>query len=65
MAITKRIVKVDCPFKRCKEQLQAEVSVDWDRLNEEQTDLLISQVKNRLMPGFKKHHKDGHPKEGK
>jgi hypothetical protein len=62
MAVTKKLVKVDCPFKGCPKALKAEVSADWDKFTDEQAEDLRTQVRNQLLPGLKKHHKDGHPK---
>lgn len=61
--VTTRIVKVDCPFKKCNHQLQGEVNAEWDSMSQQEQDTLMAQVRNRLLPGLKKHHKDGHPKE--
>lgn len=61
MAITTKLIEIDCPIKKCDKTLKAEVNADWDNMTEEQQEQLKSQVRNRLTPGFKKHHKDGHP----
>lgn len=62
MAVTTKLITIECPVKKCSKSLKAEVNADWDNMTEDQQTQLKSQVRNRLLPGLKKHHKDGHPK---
>lgn len=62
MAVTAKIVKIDCPTKGCKKSFAAEVKANWDGMTADQKQQLKDQVRAQLLPGLKKHHKDGHPK---
>lgn len=62
MAVTTKVITIQCPTKKCEKSLAAEVNAEWDNMTEEQQEQLKAQVRNRLLPGLKKHHKDGHPK---
>lgn len=62
MAISTELVEIDCPIKKCHHQLKAEVNADWENMSDDEQAQLKAQVRNRLLPGLKKHHKDGHPK---
>lgn len=60
--MSKRVVTIECPFKKCDKSLAAEVNADFDNMTDDQVAELEAQVRNQLLPGLKKHHKDGHPK---
>lgn len=62
MAVTTKLVTIDCPVKNCRKALKAEVNAEWDKMTKEQKQQLKDQVRAQLLPGLKKHHKDGHPK---
>lgn len=55
---------VDCPYDGCNEKLVAEITAPLSDMSETEQDELLSQVRKRLTTAIKKHHKDGHPKEG-
>lgn len=59
---TVKLVQVDCPYRDCEKSLGAEVNADWANMKPSEQNELINSVKKRLLPGLKKHHKDGHPK---
>lgn len=62
MAETVKMVKIECPAKGCDKALSAEVRANWDNMTKQQRQELKAQVRAQLLPGLKKHHKDGHPK---
>lgn len=62
MTVSKKMVKIECPYPNCDKAITAEVKSNWDKMSEKEQEELRQQVRNRLLPGLRKHHKDGHPK---
>lgn len=57
-------VKVKCPYKNCKVSIVAEIKADQIKdISEKDLEILKQQVTEQILPGLKKHHKDGHPKQ--